>query len=225
MKTPSQFRALGSRLAVLGCLAVAAPAAARDYGQHGAVFPIAETDLLLAIEQRLRSMEASGEIARRNREWADRTAELVRRPPPVSGISRAIATRSWTHDPSITTREDIRDHRGRLLFAKGTRVNPLDTVRMRQRLLFLNGDDPEQVSWALATTTPENGVLILTSGNVFDRMKAAQRQFFFDQGGKLTTRFGIEHVPALVQQDGRLLRVTELSAADMRQPQTRRKDG
>lgn len=203
--------------AVLLPLVVASASAdARDYGQHGAVFPIAETDLLLAIERRLRSMEASGQIDAFNRQLADRTAERVGRPPPVVGITRATTTRSWAFDPSMTLEQDIRDHRGRVLFAAGTRVNPLDTVSMRRSLVFLDGDDPEQVAWALRSTNAENAHLVLTSGNVFDRMKAGQRRFFFDQGGQLTTRFGIRHVPAVVQQDGSVLRVTELGPDRLR---------
>jgi conjugal transfer pilus assembly protein TraW len=40
-------------------------------------------------------------------------------------------------------------------------------------------------------------------------MKARQRRFYFDQGGTLVTHFGIRAVPAVVEQQGRLLRITE----------------
>ncbi|MCK9553905.1 type-F conjugative transfer system protein TraW [Aquamicrobium sp.] len=191
-------------------LGVALPAAARDYGQYGEMFPVNEPDLLQTIERRLRTMEASGEIDAFNRDLADRTKHAARRPTPVAGISRARETRSWTYDPSITTDRDISDHKGKLIFAAGTRVNPLDTVPMRHSLVFLDGDDAEQVKWALESTTQTNALLVLTSGDVFDRMKSAQRRFYFDQGGSLTSRFGIRHVPAVVHQEGSLLRVVEV---------------
>lgn len=199
----------------------ALPAMARDYGQHGKVFPVIEVDLLRAIEERLRALEASGRMEEINREFAARTAARVRRPPPVAGIARATATRSWTFDPSMTVEQDIRDHRGRVLFARGTRVNPLETVAMARSLVFLDGDDPEQVRWALRSTTAENAHLVLVRGDVFDAMKAAQRRFYFDQGGLLTTRFGIRHVPAVVQQEGKALRVTELGPDRLRAPERR----
>jgi conjugal transfer pilus assembly protein TraW len=206
-------------IAALACaLVLASPVLARDYGQNGPLFPVVETDLLLAIERRLRSMEVSGEIDAFNRRLADRTAERVKRPPAVEGLSTASQTRSWDFDPSITLDQDIRDQKGRVLFARGTTVNPLDTVGMRRSLVFLDGDDPVQVAWALRSTTAENAHLILTSGNVFDRMKAGQRRFFFDQGGQLTRRFSIRHVPAVVQQEGRTLRVTELGPDRLRGP-------
>jgi len=40
-------------------------------------------------------------------------------------------------------------------------------------------------------------------------MKARQHRFYFDQGGKLTGHFGIHAVPAVVEQQGRALIVTE----------------
>jgi conjugal transfer pilus assembly protein TraW len=41
-------------------------------------------------------------------------------------------------------------------------------------------------------------------------MKARQRRFYFDQGGKLIRRFGIGAVPARVRQQGRALEVSEI---------------
>jgi conjugal transfer pilus assembly protein TraW len=76
--------------------------------------------------------------------------------------------------------------------------------------VFLNGDDPAQVAWALKSTTQLNAKLILTAGSPFDRMKAAQRRFYFDQDGKLTGKFGIRAVPAVVEQAGKVLKVTEV---------------
>ena len=62
----------------------------------------------------------------------------------------------------------------------------------------------------MKSTTQLNAKLILTSGSPFALMKARQRRFFFDQGGKLTAKFGIRHTPAVVEQAGRVLKVTEL---------------
>jgi len=48
-------------------------------------------------------------------------------------------------------------------------------------------------------------------GAPLELMKARQRRFYFDQGGKLTERFGIRSVPARVRQQGRLLEVSEIA--------------
>ena len=201
-----------ARLALLAgvALIVATPALARDYGQQGTLFPVIEVDMLRMIEAKLRAAQASGRIDAANREFARRSIEKVKRPPPVPGITPTVKPRAWLYDPTITIDQDLRDQKGRLIIAKGARVNPLDTVGLRQRLFFLDGDDPAQVAWAMRVTTALNAKLILTRGAPLALMGAQQRRFYFDQNGSLTAKFGIHHVPAVVEQQGRALRVTEL---------------
>ena len=196
----------------IGALLLAAlPASlqARDYGQRGAVFPVIERDLLEQIHTRLAQMENSGETARLNQELKRRTIARVNRPEPVAGLTRASASRSWAFDPTITLAADIRGAKGELIHAAGTRVNPLDSVQLRAELLFLDGDDPDQLAWALKQAA--NAKLILVKGAPLELMKARQRRFYFDQGGKLTERFGIRSVPARVRQQGRLLEISEIA--------------
>ena len=199
------------RLPLLLKIALALPAAAqaRDYGQQGAVFPVIERDLLEQIQSRLIAMEKSGETAKLNDRLKRRTVARVNRPEPVAGIARAVDDRSWSFDPTITLAADIRGAKGELIHGAGTRVNPLDSVALRADLLFLDGDDAAQVAWALKEG--RQAKLILVSGAPLELMKARQRRFYFDQGGKLTQRFGIRAVPARVRQQGRLLAVSEIA--------------
>ncbi len=191
-------------------LAAAEPAWSRDYGQQGAVFPVVETDLLTVIRDKLMNMQASGAITQANKALAARTAARVKRPVPVKGIATATSPRRWTFDPTIVVEQDLRHANGRLIVARGTRVNPLDTVPLRQRLVFLDGDDPAQVAWAMTSTTALNAKLILVKGAPLALMKAQQRRFYFDQAGTLTTKLGIRAVPAVVEQKGRSLSISEL---------------
>ena len=48
------------------------------------------------------------------------------------------------------------------------------------------------------------------NGSVLDAEKQMQQPIYFDQAGKLTTRFGITHVPAVVMQEGLYLKITEV---------------
>lgn len=195
--------------ALLAVLLCPAPVLARDYGQRGTVFPVIERDLLEQIHSRLTQMERSGETARLNEDLKRRTIARVNRPDPVAGIVRASEARRWQFDPTITLAADIRGAKGELIHAAGTRVNPLDSVGLRADLLFLDGDDPDQLAWALKQTV--NAKLILVKGAPLELMKARQRRFYFDQSGKLTERFGIRSVPARVRQQGRLLEISEIA--------------
>ena len=194
---------------LLAALAISSPVAARDYGQQGAVWAIAEPDLLAQIHARLTQLEKTGETARLNEELKRRTIAKVNRPEPVAGLTNALSPRTWRFDPTITVERDIADNKGRVIVAAGTRVNPLDTVPLRAPLVFLDGDDPAQIAWALRRYGASRAKLILIRGAPLELMKARQRRFYFDQAGTLVKRFGIRAVPASVEQQGRVLVITE----------------
>lgn len=200
-------------VALLGLLCATAPAAAKDYGQQGTVFPIVEPDLLEQIRAKLQRLEASGETARLNADLKKRTIARVDRPEPVAGLGTASSARQWTFDPTITVEADISDDKGRLIIAAGTRVNPLDTVGLLQKLIFIDGDDAAQLAWAIKNYRQADAKLILVRGAPLDLMRTRQRRFYFDQGGTLVKRFGIRAVPAIVEQQGRILRLREVPLA------------
>lgn len=184
-------------------------AEARDYGQQGAVFPVIERDLLEQIQSRLTAMQKNGEMDRRNAELKRRTLAKVERPEPVGGLINARVDRSWQFDPAITLSQDITVANGKRIWARGARVNPLDSVKLRSPLLFLDGDDAGQLAWALGQKG--NAKLILTKGAPLKLMRAQKRRFYFDQGGKLIDHFGIKALPARVRQNGRVLEISEIA--------------
>lgn len=197
-------------LVALAASLLAQPALARDYGQHGAVFNVVEPDLLLTIERKLKALEASGGIERMNQELARRTEAKVRRPDPVAGLTRAERLRSWRYDPAITIDKDVVDQKGNVIARRGQRINPLDFVGVRQALVFVDGDDSEQVDWALRRYRDAEAKIVMVKGAPLDGMTRFQRRFYFDQGGFLVQRFAIRAVPAVVEQDGRVMRVSEI---------------
>lgn len=205
-------------LATVLVLLAGTPASARDYGQQGEVWTIAEPDLLAQIHARLVRLEQTGETARLNEELKRRTIARVNRPEAVAGFAAATQTRSWRFDPTITVDQDIRDDKGRVIIAAGTRVNPLDTVPLRAPLVFLDGDDAAQLAWAVRRFGSTSAKLILIKGAPLELMKARQRRFYFDQGGSLVKRFGLRAVPAIVEQQGRALLITEQAIAPRERP-------
>lgn len=187
------------------------PARAVDHGQVGQAWPIEEPDLLELIQTRLERAKASGQLDQLNAQFADRVKAKVQRPSPVAGIMTALEDRTWEYDPTVRIESDIRDNKGNLIAAAGQRINPLDTISLQQKLVFINGDCPAEVDWAMAQGDDLAAKVIMVRGSPFDLMKANQRRFYFDQEGTLTSRFGIEHTPALVEQSGKLLIVREVA--------------
>lgn len=194
----------------LAVIAITQSTSAKDYGQQGAVFRISEPDMLRTIEQKLRTLEASGGIERMNAELTRRTEAGVRRPRPVAGIGLAVRERSWIFDPTMQVDKDILDNKGNVIARAGQRVNPLDFVTIRQKLVFIDGDDRDQVNWALRRFDDRGAKLIMVKGAPLDAMTTHQRRFYFDQGGFLVGRFGIRAVPAVVEPNGKTMRVSEI---------------
>ena len=187
----------------------AAGSSAVDHGQMGETWPVIEPDLMSVIKARLDRAQANGEIDALNRRFADKVKSRVMRPVPVAGISPATETRTWEFDPAIIVENDIRDHQGNLIATAGQRVNPFAVTGLSKKLLFVNGDDAGEVAWAVEKGSDNDTKIIFVKGSPFELMKVHQRRFYFDQQGKLTDHFGIRHTPALVEQDGDILQVTE----------------
>lgn len=196
----------------LTLLAGAAPARAVDAKVIGPTYEIAEPHLLRFIEQRLRQKEASGELQRLQEEARTRGIDAVHHPEPVAGLTTTQAKRTFYFDPTYVLDRNVSDAQGRLMFAAGTRANPLDIVSLSRRLLFFDARDPRQVAQALSLIKHYDGKVkpILTGGSYLDLMQAWRFPVLYDQHGLLTKRLGIRQVPALVSQEGRRLRIDEL---------------
>jgi conjugal transfer pilus assembly protein TraW len=199
-------------LLVAAMLVVGGKAGAVDLGTIGPTYEIAEPHLLAVIEQRLREKERSGELQRLAEAARARGIDTVRQPPPVEGLRTTERPRTFYVDPSFTLDRNITDPQGRLMFAAGTRKNPLKVVSLSRHLLFFDARDPRQVKHARELSGRYAGRIkpILTGGSYLDLMKDWRVPVYYDQSGTLTRRFGIRQVPALVSQDGLRLRIDEL---------------
>ena len=209
---PRAAARMGLNLAILFMLLGMAPAHALNAGVIGPTYDIAEPHLLRFIEQRLRDKAASDELQRLAQEARARSTDAVRHPTPVAGLVNTQVKRSFHYDPTYVLDRNVNDAQGRLMFAAGTRANPLDVVSLSRRLLFFDGRDPRQVRQARRLIARYDGRVkpILTAGSYLDLMQAWQAPVYYDQLGLLTQRLGIRQVPALVSQEGKRLRIDEL---------------
>ena len=195
---------------------ISVPATAKDLGVRGATWPVAEPDLLAAIEARLRGMERSGELERLEREARAAARARLEEPDPVPGIVPATEERSRLLDPSITVARDVWTPDGTLVAAAGTRVNPLERMTLARDLLFVDGRHVAEIAWALAREE-EGGRparIVLLAGRPLDLARKHRQPFFFDQGGVLAARFGIAATPSVVGQEGTMLRIIEIPVED-----------
>ena len=176
------------------------------------MYPIAEPSLLEVILSKLREAEATGVLARIQRETQANVKRGIEQPAPVERITKTIKARSFYYDPSIVVPYAITDAEGKVIVTPGTRVNPLDTVSLSKALLFIDARDSAQVGRARKIIDERGGKVkvILTGGSYLDLMRRWKRPVFYDQQGALTEKLGIRHVPALVSQEGKKLKIEEI---------------
>jgi len=201
--------------AVLSIAWVRIASAGTDLGVIGQTYEIAEPSMLESIHAKLEAAKENGELAKIEKDMKARFIAYANRPRGVS-LPRTKTQTVRYFDPTVRLAQSIKDHEGNVLWPAGTSVNPLDYVAMSQQWIFFNADDPDQAAWARTYMEryPEQVLLILTQGPVLKLMETWGVRLYFDQGGKLVERFGIETLPSVISQDGKRLRIDEVVPED-----------
>ena len=188
---------------------------AKDFGNRGTNYPVAEESILLMFQKKLGALDLKKEEERMRKAAEER----VKNPAPVSGIVPAKETREFWHDPTYILTEDAVLPCGRVLYRAGTAVNPLDYMDLDRRLFFVDGREEKQVEWLKSRLLPdsssgENKIedrIILVGGSPVELQDKLGFEVYFDQAGELTTRFGIKGSPALAEQDEKKLKIVEVA--------------
>ena len=188
------------------------PAQARDLGQIGPTYAIGEPHFIETLKAKLKAYEDSPAFEQMKADSQERARQSVMNPPAVPGIVKAQSARTFFYDPTYTLDRNVFDAGGRLLFAAGTKANPLNVVSMPEHLLFFDARDERQVKRARELIDHYQGRVmpILVGGSYMDLMKRWQLRVYYDQHGVLTRQLGIRGVPAIVSQEGLRLRIDEL---------------
>lgn len=179
-----------------------------DLGTHGPTFKVEEENMILHIKQKLLKLEKDGELESLKDQWKERIKSKFKRPAPVQGITKTKEARSWRHDPTLVMGNDIKTPGGDILAKKGDKINPLHTVKPQKGFLFIDGEDKEQVEFAKKHLNKFD--LVLIKGSPFDTQEQIQAETFFDQGGLLTSHYGVTQVPAFLSVQGDHLLIEEV---------------
>ena len=178
----------------------------------GPVYEIIETDVIEFMEHRLKRLEQTGELAKINAQIKEQAVRQVEQPKKVIGIKNTTSTRKFYYDPTISAPFDLQDANGRIFHRKGDQVNPLDTIKLMNNLIFIDGANNDQINWALKEDRQgeASNTIILVNGRPLDLMKKLNKEIYFDQHGGLTKKLGITQVPARVSQEGKKLLIEEI---------------
>lgn len=201
-------------------------ALAVDLGKRGMSFKVKEEGFVTMMIRKLKTLDLEQE----NEKMQKLARERVENPTPVAGIKPAIQEREFLWDPTYILNEDAVLPCGKILHKAGTRVNPLNYMSLDRKLWFVDGRERSQIEWLKERLTQNkkddsgqrvDGLeekiedrVILVGGSVFDLQDELRgvfdKEIYFDQSGELTTKFGIKASPAIVEQDGKLLKIVEV---------------
>lgn len=176
---------------------------AKDLGVSGKTWPITEEDIRKVIAQELVQKDPT----EFNQKLKDSAKNFVKN-LPKRGFPRADTTATTYVDLSIELTSDIQGPvklddgtiAWRVLWPKGTKVNPLESVAMNSAILFFDGDDPQQLAFvqkANAKYSARISIVEAGSGNIDESTKKLGRPVFY-ANDLMLQKFKIEKLPTLV---------------------------
>lgn len=174
----------------------------KDKGVYGELFEIEEKDLLEHVTSRLKDLEEKGELKWIQDGIQKRIMKNIEEPRDIDGIIKTKEARVFEFDPTIEVTEDLKDRKGRIFAKKGDKYNALNYITYSKTLLFIDGNDEEQIEWAkLKLLKHKNVKIILVKGKPLKLQERLKRPIYFDQYGIITKRMGIKQAPARVWQE------------------------
>lgn len=189
---------------------VFAPVSHAELPTLGKTYEIQEQSLLDVIMNRLKEKQANGEMEQLQKEMVERSKKNIERPRGISLPSTQNANIRF-FDPTITVNNDIQLEDGRVLHPAGTKINPLDIRPFTKRFIFIDGDNEQQVEYAVSEHKKSGyrDKIILVRGSFGDLTRKHKIRFYFDQQMQtgqrgrrtLVQEFGVQNLPTLVYQE------------------------
>ena len=174
----------------------------KDKGVYGELFEIEEKDLLEHVTSRLKKLEENGELKWIQDGIQKRIMKNIEEPRDIDGIIKTKEARIFEFDTTIEVTENLKDQKGRIFAKKGDKYNALNYITYSKTLLFIDGNDEEQIEWAkLKLLKHKNVKIILVKGKPLKLQERLKRPIYFDQYGIITKRMGIKQAPARVWQE------------------------
>lgn len=178
---------------------------AEDLGKIGKVYPIGEQSLLEYIKSRASKMIADGSWEKLRQTAVKKTEMRIDYPPLISGISKTTESSIRYYDPSVRINQDIVDPYTKTVIArKGQVINPTTYLPFNNELIFIDGRDPEQVSYAVTESKRSKfriSIVLIAANKFRELLKENNQLMFYDQGAVLSKKFNIRHVPTIIYQD------------------------
>jgi len=187
---------------------------AGDAGQKGQVYVITEPDMIGEIKRRIATTDWE-------KQKSDAMANFWQGQGEGLDLPRAKTNRERLLDPSLTVTQDIYHPDGRLIAAKGQRLNPQTLLPMRHVYIIFDATQPEQVSVAkklgdLAASKMKPVVYLfskLDHQKGWEQYNALAGELgapVYQLNKALLKRFQIQALPTVIEGSGDRLSVREI---------------
>jgi conjugal transfer pilus assembly protein TraW len=198
-------------------------AEAKDFGTNGNIHKIEEQPFLQMIDERLQKVDMEKERQKMEKLAKDR----IHNPLAIDSVKPAGKNKVFYYDPTYRLDEDAVLPCGKILHKAGTKVNPLEHMNLERRLFFVDARKNDQIKWlkrklkelgneqnrGVKINDVTENKIILVGGSPLKLEEEMRLNIYYDQNGELTRKFGIEHSPAIVEQEGLRLRIEEFGLA------------
>lgn len=178
------------------------PAFAKDVGVVGKTYGIAERDALSEIESRAAQVNWKKQLAKIKPEKY--------RPENTISLPRAAKNATRMVDMTYTLDMDVPDGKGGILYPRGYTFNPLDYLEFKKTLVVINARDKDQVAWFKKSQYAKriDVMLLVTEGSWLRLAESLNRPVFYADT-RISQKFKLRFVPAVIRQSGRMMEVDE----------------
>lgn len=186
-------------LAILAAWAV--PVSAFNVGTSGNLYPITEKSIKEIVMERAKTFDFE-EFKKKEGERLAKQASRYRLPDAVSGLPAAKEEKMVRVDLSFTSERDLTLPDGRVLYRRGTVVNPLEILAAKdvyypKKLVVINGERPEEVRWLKEQFKGDLALNVLVTDGYPLKLRQELGRPVFNLRADMALKFRIEETPSV----------------------------
>jgi conjugal transfer pilus assembly protein TraW len=215
-----QVTAAAQMLLALAFACGAAMTYAEDLGVKAGTF-LPDPDGSEQLKDAVRARQQSGELNRFWLHYRDQVLNAIRHHAPLP-VRTDYNQATEFHPLAFTLPSDFVDQNGHVVAHKGQVIEPLAISPLTARLIFIDGRDQQQVTWAVRQGQQMRVKIVLTGGSPIDLREKYRDTpwsmgkgvpFYLDQRSMIINTLaryygiGLHSVPAMLTQQGKGLRI------------------
>lgn len=132
--------------------------------------------------------------------------------PNAVSLPTASKDSIYYPDMKYTLEDDIRDANGKLLYPKGFTFNIMDYTALNMKIIIFDPTVKSQMEWFNKSgyATSLTDMVLITDGEAFDVIDKIKRPVFY-LTKPIVDRFKLKFAPCVIEQDGKKIKITEIS--------------